>query len=805
MLGAMSGSTVIGNSHQFVQLLVQLSGILQVLTSNPYFSLFLVYFLTLRSYLSRLSPLLGGTVKGIQGFVKVSQGMGGDFGPAGKVGAGLRNFVTGMKDSEAAASSATGFMGTLGGGITKVVKSVGSGIVSFGKWVAGLKIANLWQKIVTGAQAAFNLVMDANPIMLVVLAIVALVAIFVVLWTHSAAFRKFWIAVWHDILSIVQVVWNWVKRNWPLLLAILTGPIGLAVLFFVKNFGRIRQMWSDLVNVMRNVWRAFTGWLTSVFTPVVNVWHSVWGGVSRFFSNWMSNLKSDFSTLWRWVRDLWDGLGRAWNAVWSGVKNIIKTPLKWVVQHVWNPFANLVDRFTSFLHLGRPVPTIDASGWQTGGRIPGYGGGDTVPAYLERGEAIVPKQHVNDPFFAAWAAGKRIPGFQLGGLVGDIWHSVSGLGSHVLHGLEHLALGFLKDTAAPVAHALLGLLSHIPDSGSGLTQAFAKLPRTVVDAFLAWLDKKDAAGGGQAIVEFAKQFIHKVPYVWGGTTTSGWDCSGMAGYVYHHFGYTPPRTAGEQQVWAKSSGDIPGALVFFYGRNGGAEHVGITMGNGSYVGADSPALGTTIQPTAGNTGFGIPPGGFHNRGAPGGMPMSANSAVELGRSMAADYGWTGIQFTDLNMLWTKESGWNANARNPSSGAAGIPQDITGNFHGGARGQIAWGLQYIRGRYGNPANAWAHEMAFNWYDGGGIWPSGSFGANMSGSPEVVLKAGQWDAMYAIGRAAQASIARGGDGASAVEYHAHFDGLTGAAIQGHVRTAFHQMQIAAGAKQRVGRRH
>ena len=112
----------------------------------------------------------------------------------------------------------------------------------------------------------------------------------------------------------------------------------------------------------------------------------------------------------------------------------------------------------------------------------------------------------------------------------------------------------------------------------------------------------------------------------------------------------------------------------------------------------------------------------------------------LGRVMAARYGWTGANWNALNALWTRESGWNPRARNPSSGAAGIPQDITGNFHGGAAGQIAWGLRYIKGRYGSPLAAWAHSQRTGWYDTGGILPSGGMAMNASGRPERVLSPG-----------------------------------------------------------------
>lgn len=92
----------------------------------------------------------------------------------------------------------------------------------------------------------------------------------------------------------------------------------------------------------------------------------------------------------------------------------------------------------------------------------------------------------------------------------------------------------------------------------------------------------------------------------------------------------------------------------------------------------------------------------------------------LGRRMMIAAGWPATQWPSLQALWTQESGWNANAVNPSSGAAGIAQSLGHGAVqlGDARGQIAWGLGYIRDRYGSPAAAEAHEQAFNWYQRGG---------------------------------------------------------------------------------------
>jgi len=94
----------------------------------------------------------------------------------------------------------------------------------------------------------------------------------------------------------------------------------------------------------------------------------------------------------------------------------------------------------------------------------------------------------------------------------------------------------------------------------------------------------------------------------------------------------------------------------------------------------------------------------------------------VGKLMAADRGWTGSQWTCLNSLWTRESNWNYQASNPSSGAYGIPQSLPGSKMASAGSdwqtnpitQIEWGLDYIAGRYGTPCGAWAHSEDVGWY-------------------------------------------------------------------------------------------
>lgn len=172
-----------------------------------------------------------------------------------------------------------------------------------------------------------------------------------------------------------------------------------------------------------------------------------------------------------------------------------------------------------------------------------------------------------------------IPGFDKGGVVGNYSGTVSGLSPW----LATQTTATLVALENAVAHAVLAGIKSM-SGGFGM-----------------------ATGSPSAIVRYGESFLG-TPYVWGGTTPAGWDCSGFSSFVYHHFGIPAPRTSQQQQMWAQPSGDRPGALVFFYGTGGTAKHVGISTGAGMMVNAANPALGTLMSSTAGNSGFGVPPG-----------------------------------------------------------------------------------------------------------------------------------------------------------------------------------------------------
>lgn len=86
------------------------------------------------------------------------------------------------------------------------------------------------------------------------------------------------------------------------------------------------------------------------------------------------------------------------------------------------------------------------------------------------------------------------------------------------------------------------------------------------------------------------------------------------------------------------------------------------------------------------------------------------------------YHWSDYDWDCLVKLWERESNWNPNATNKSSGAHGIPQSLPASkmasygddYMTNYQTQIKWGLNYIKQRYGTPAKAWAHSEKTGWY-------------------------------------------------------------------------------------------
>jgi len=152
------------------------------------------------------------------------------------------------------------------------------------------------------------------------------------------------------------------------------------------------------------------------------------------------------------------------------------------------------------------------------------------------------------------------------------------------------ALGYYKETLDGNfgASTLLAVIDF--QSTNGLTVDGVAGPNTIQALQNSPAAVNRGASGGrksQMIASYAQQFLG-TPYVWGGRSPDGFDCSGFASYVYGYFGIEIPRAADDQFYYGDSVSQLrPGDLVFFTTYMEGPSHTGIYIGDDNFIHSSS--------------------------------------------------------------------------------------------------------------------------------------------------------------------------------------------------------------------------
>ena len=176
------------------------------------------------------------------------------------------------------------------------------------------KIIDSWNKIVAVSQAALNAVMSANPIGIVVTAVMALVAAFIYLWKNCEDFREFWINLWEGIKAGFKAAVDWI-----------TQAFHDTVNFFSESAAAIGKFFS-------NMWQGLTDGAKSAWQGIKNTFATVATFFSDIFSKAWSGVKKVFSTGGKIFDGIKDGIVKAFktvvNAIIRGINKVVKLPFE---------------------------------------------------------------------------------------------------------------------------------------------------------------------------------------------------------------------------------------------------------------------------------------------------------------------------------------------------------------------------------------------------------------------------------------------------------------------------------------------
>jgi hypothetical protein len=149
----------------------------------------------------------------------------------------------------------------------------------------------------TAIQAAFNAVMALNPIFLIGAAIVAVIAILVLLQKEFGIFDgviRVVGAAFGAVWGSIKTVFDWVKNNWPLLLAVLTGPFGIAIAAIFKFKDQIMEAFSliykGIKGTMGFVANLISAPFKAAFRMVAWLWNNTVGKLSFTIPSWVPKI-----------------------------------------------------------------------------------------------------------------------------------------------------------------------------------------------------------------------------------------------------------------------------------------------------------------------------------------------------------------------------------------------------------------------------------------------------------------------------------------------------------------------------------
>lgn len=289
------------------------------------------------------------------------------------------------------------------------------------------------------AQWVLNTSLYGFPLIWIIAAVIAFVAIIVLAWKKSETFRKIvttaFNAVKNGIMVAIDFVVNFVKEHWKLLVAIITGPMFLIVFLVLKYWRQIKDFIlkavDTIIGFVKNHWRLIVGIIGGPIVAVVLLVIKYWDKIKAFISKAVNAILSWIKSHWRLIVSIvggpiaaavvlvtkhWNSIKsttqRLWNQVksflrntldnikrgfseavgaigrtWAKLRNAAKTPVNFVIGIYNDGIRGLVSNLTKL--VGHQVNLPKMRKFAQGGVMPGYSpGNDSLLAMVSPGESI---------------------------------------------------------------------------------------------------------------------------------------------------------------------------------------------------------------------------------------------------------------------------------------------------------------------------------------------------------------------------------------------------------------------------------
>lgn len=286
--------------------------------------------------------------------------------------------------------------------LAKLISSVGTIMTIVPKLVAIIKT-------VRTAFAAFNATLLANPIVLIVAAIAALIAGFVLLWNKCEWFRNFWIGLWENVKNVCKAVIDgivgfftgiidFIKNNWQGLLLFIVNPFAGAFKLLYDNCEGFRNFVDGIIQKVKEIFASIVSFIsTNVIEPIKQFFAPIAAWFTNLFMSIYTSLVSIINVIWGIIQGLWEmivalftaainwinesiitpiktaftaaieAIKTAIQVAWEFIKNIFITIATWVNDNVLVPIMNLLTSVWSWIqnNIIMPIKNAFTAAWNT--------------------------------------------------------------------------------------------------------------------------------------------------------------------------------------------------------------------------------------------------------------------------------------------------------------------------------------------------------------------------------------------------------------------------------------------------------
>lgn len=244
----------------------------------------------------------------------------------------------------------------------------------------------LFTKAWTIAQAALDVVLNANPISLIVLALIGLVAGLIYAYKHSTVFRNIvngvfnsvkgvvltvvgaLVTAFHAVSDAIGFVVNFVKDHWKLLLPLILGPIIGIPLFIALHWGKIKQLFMDgvaaVLGGLKTAWGAIVGVFGAPVLAVVGVLSAIWSRIYPILVLPFYIANAAINAVWNLVKAAFtavkDWVVGTFSKAWSAVSGVLSGPINTAKTWIGQRFADIRGAFTAVKDW---VVTVFSKAW----------------------------------------------------------------------------------------------------------------------------------------------------------------------------------------------------------------------------------------------------------------------------------------------------------------------------------------------------------------------------------------------------------------------------------------------------------